>query len=144
MLTSRVSVLDSCVFIGYLRNGWYATRVEGLEGLIRTSSVVLAELWRGATRREEHTFLSHLENVYPVWTPNTKNWLDSGRILSRMRIAESFGSEKLRALHFDILIALTARSYGARVVTANRVDFELIRKYQPFELEILPEGQEGA
>jgi predicted nucleic acid-binding protein len=105
--------------------------------------MVLAELWRGATRREEYAFLGHLEKVYPVWTPTTKNWLDSGRLLSRMRMAEGFGPEKLRALHFDILIALTARSYGARVVTANRVDFELIRQYQPFELEVLPEEKGG-
>jgi hypothetical protein len=31
MPTSRASVLDSCVFICYLRNGWYAARVEGLD-----------------------------------------------------------------------------------------------------------------
>jgi predicted nucleic acid-binding protein len=35
-----------------------------------------------------------------------------------------------------VLIALTARSYGARLITSNRVDFELIREYREFELEV--------
>jgi predicted nucleic acid-binding protein len=39
-------------------------------------------------------------------------------------------------LHFDVLIALTARSHGARLVTTNRTDFELIREYRDFKLEV--------
>jgi predicted nucleic acid-binding protein len=39
-------------------------------------------------------------------------------------------------LHFDLLIALTARSVGARLVTSNRVDFELIASYHKLQLEI--------
>jgi predicted nucleic acid-binding protein len=42
----------------------------------------------------------------------------------------------LRDLHFDVLIALTARSHGARLITSNRRDFELIYRYTKFELEI--------
>ena len=43
---------------------------------------------------------------------------------------------KLRDLHFDVLIALTARSYGARLITSNRVDFEVIDRYRKVRLEI--------
>jgi len=39
-------------------------------------------------------------------------------------------------LHFDLLIALTARSVGARLVTSNREDFELIAGYRKLQLEI--------
>jgi predicted nucleic acid-binding protein len=42
----------------------------------------------------------------------------------------------VRDLHFDVLIALTARSNGARVITSNRADFELIREYRAFKLEV--------
>jgi len=42
----------------------------------------------------------------------------------------------LRDLHFDVLIALTARSYGARLITSNRADFELISSYKKVDLEI--------
>jgi predicted nucleic acid-binding protein len=34
-----------------------------------------------------------------------------------------------------VLIALTARPHGARLITSNRSDFELIRSYRSFQLE---------
>lgn len=43
---------------------------------------------------------------------------------------------KLRDLYFDVLIALTARSYGAQLITSNPADFELIRRYREFRHEI--------
>jgi predicted nucleic acid-binding protein len=39
-------------------------------------------------------------------------------------------------MHFDVLIALTARTSGATLITSNRADFELIRKYRDFKLEV--------
>jgi len=65
-----------------------------------------------------------------------KNWLESGQILAKIRANTGFTPEKLRDLHFDVLIALTARSHGARIVTSNRTDFTLIQRYHKFELEI--------
>jgi predicted nucleic acid-binding protein len=65
-----------------------------------------------------------------------KNWLESGQILSEIRTDKGFLPEKLRDLHFDVLIALTARSYGARLITSNRADFELIAGYTPLRFEI--------
>ncbi|MEE9144948.1 MAG: hypothetical protein V3U06_09305 [Candidatus Binatia bacterium] len=37
----------------------------------------------------------------------------------------------------DLLIAISAKSIGAKVVTLNADDFTLIRKYVPFVLEII-------
>jgi predicted nucleic acid-binding protein len=53
-----------------------------------------------------------------------------------MRERHGFEPPKLRDLHFDVLIALTARAHGARLITSNRADFELIRKYRDFALEV--------
>ena len=39
-------------------------------------------------------------------------------------------------MHFDVLIALTARSNGARLITSNRADFEMIYNHCKFKLEI--------
>jgi predicted nucleic acid-binding protein len=36
----------------------------------------------------------------------------------------------------DVLLALTARSAGARLVTSDRADFELIASYHRMQLEI--------
>ncbi len=53
-----------------------------------------------------------------------------------MRADHGFAPAKLRDLHFDVLIALTARSYGARLITTNRADFELINSYRQIKLEV--------
>jgi len=42
----------------------------------------------------------------------------------------------MRDLHFDVLIALTARSYRARLITSNRSDFEMINRYRRLQLEL--------
>jgi len=44
--------------------------------------------------------------------------------------------ERLRHLHFDVFIALTARSHGARLITSDRSDFEMINGYRRPKLEI--------
>ena len=64
------------------------------------------------------------------------NWLESGAILGRIHAARGFAPHKLRDLHFDVLIALTARSVGARLITTNGADFEMIHYYRKFRLEI--------
>jgi predicted nucleic acid-binding protein len=46
------------------------------------------------------------------------------------------GSACLHDFHFDVLIVLTARIHGARLITSNRADFELIREYRDFKLEV--------
>lgn len=110
--------------------------MDSVKGLIRTSAVVLAELWRGASTRVERDFLRTLEENHPVLAPTRQNWLESGEILSRIHLARGFTSAKLRDLHFDVLVALTARSCGARLITSNRDDFELIASYRAVELEV--------
>jgi predicted nucleic acid-binding protein len=72
---------------------------------------------------------------HPILTPTEKNWTESGEILGKLNAARGFTPDKLRDLHFDVLIALTARSHGARLVTSNRSDYELIAHYRKFRLE---------
>jgi predicted nucleic acid-binding protein len=133
---SSLVIFDTSIFIDYLRAGIHRERIERITGLIRTSSVVLAELWRGATKAQEHDFLWALERNHPILSPTEKNWIESGQILSKIHADKGFAPEKLRDLHFDVLIALTARSHGARLVTSNRADFEMIGSYRKVQLEI--------
>lgn len=133
---SELVIFDTSIFVDDLRTGCHQNRIQSLVGLFRTSSVVLAELWRGATTPAERRFLQALSKNHPILTPTEKNWLESGQILGRMRLDHGFTPDKLRALHFDVLIALTARSHGARLVTSNRADFELISRYRKIQLEV--------
>lgn len=134
---SDVLIFDTSVLVDDLRTGRHQERIRSITGLIRTSSVVLAELWRGATRAAEREFLRTLARNHPILTPTEKNWLESGEILARMHTARGFAPNKLRDLHFDVLIALTARSHGACLITTNRADFEMIHHYRKVRLEIL-------
>lgn len=133
---SGLVIFDTSVLLDDLRSGRHQERIRSVTGLIRTSSVVLAELWRGATKAAEREFLRALARNHPILTPTGKNWLESGEILARIHAARGFMPGKLRDLHFDVLIALTARSHGARLITTNRADFELIHNFRKIRLEI--------
>jgi len=133
---SEFAVFDTSILIDNWRTNRHAMRMANSSYLIRNCSVVLAELWRKATDREERETLRALERNHAILTPTTKNWLESGQILARIRSDKGFDVHKMRELHFDVLIALTVRSHGARLITSNRADFELIRKYRDFELDV--------
>ncbi|HME00845.1 MAG TPA: PIN domain-containing protein [Terriglobia bacterium] len=133
---SNLVIFDTSVFIDHLRTGCHQQRIELLSGLIRTSSVVLAELWRGATEPAEQEFLRALEKNHRILTPTENNWLESGRLLGKIYADTGFAPDKLRDLHFDVLIALTARSHGALLITSDRADFEMISAYRRIQLEI--------
>jgi len=133
---SDIILFDTSVLVDELRTGRHRKSIASVDGLMRTSSVVLAELWRGVVRSAERRFILSLARNHPVLTPTEKNWLESGEILASIRAGHDFAPNKLRDLHFDVLIALTARSYGARLITTNRTDFGLINRYREIELEV--------
>jgi len=133
---SNFVLFDTSIFVDQLRTGRHQKRIESVTGLIRTSSVVLAELWRGASKAAERDVLRALERNYPVLVPTRQNWVESGELLNKLRQLHGFLPQKLRDLHFDVLIALTAWSHGARLITSNKADFELIASLRPIKLEI--------
>jgi len=133
---NEIVLFDTSVLIDNLRTACHSERIAAYPGRVRNSSVVLAELWRGATLGAERKFVQALQASRPVLTPTEQNWLESGKILAAIRADKGFEPAKLRDLHFDVLIALTARSHGATLITSNRADFELIRDYRAFKLEI--------
>lgn len=133
---SEIVIYDSSVLIDQIRTNCHLHRMRKMAGLIRNSSVVLAELWRAASSRVDRKVIEALEANHTILTPTTANWLESGKILAHVRTDKGYDPKKLRDLHFDVLIALTARSQGGRVITSNRSDFELIRKYRDFNLEV--------
>lgn len=133
---SEFAILDTSVLLDHWRTNRHALRLANLGIVLRNCSVVLAELWRGATTPEERATLRSLEKNQAVLTPTANNWIESGHLLAKIRNDKGFEPRKLRDLHFDVLIALTARTRGARLITSNRADFELILKYKDFKLEV--------
>jgi predicted nucleic acid-binding protein len=133
---SESVIFDTSVLVDEARTGRHRKKIDSVDGLVQMSSVVLAELLRGATAAAELKFLRALARNHPILTPTEENWLESGEILAKIRSAQGLDSHKLRDLHFDVLIALTAHSHGARLITTNRRDFELIDRHRQLKLEV--------
>jgi predicted nucleic acid-binding protein len=133
---SDLFIFDTSVLVDQLRTDRHRRRIETVSGVVRNSAVVMAELWRGAVTHAERVFLQELGKNHPTLTPTENNWLESGELLGKIQADRGFTPAKLRDLHFDVLIALTARSHGARLITSNRTDFELVYRYRKFELEV--------
>src|SRR6266699_6119519 len=100
-LVRSLVIFDRSIFIDQLRTGRHQERIQAVIGLVRTSAVVISELWRGASSPAERKFLRALERNHPVLVPTMKNWLESGQILGKISTNKGFASDKLRDLHFD-------------------------------------------
>jgi predicted nucleic acid-binding protein len=133
---NEIVLFDTSILIADLRTGCHSERIANWPGRIRNSSVVMAELGRGATSAAERRFVRELAASRPMLTPTEKNWMESGELLASLWAGKGFLPAKLRDLHFDVLIALSARTHGATLITSNRRDFELIRTCRNFKLEI--------
>jgi predicted nucleic acid-binding protein len=131
---SRIALVDTSVYVELVRHGRFQDELIALPNLIRNSAVVLSELRRGATLPRERRWIDELEAQHEVFFPGTWEWRRSGEVLERLRKKRGYDAKKLRDLHFDALIALTARAVGALVITCNGEDFEALRTEEPFEL----------
>lgn len=131
---SALAVIDTSVYVEHFRHGKYREDLQKGIFLTRNSSVVLAELYRGCHTKEELNLIEELSDDFAIVTPTKQIWLESGKLLARLAEREGYQPEKLKDLHFDVLIALSARSIGAFLITNNRRDFEEIKKLKDFKL----------
>lgn len=123
------AVIDTSVYIGHWEQGLHDEALERVRRafIVRHSAVVLSELRRGArTRAAEGTVARLHALARDPWTPNQNDWWEAGRLNRTIGDAHDWDRSKRRDFQNDALIALTARRYGATVVTANREDFELL------------------
>jgi predicted nucleic acid-binding protein len=134
LTAANLAILDTSVYIDNLRSGRFKQEIFDLKFVVRCSAVVLAELSRGARSREMKRFVDDLAKHLQVIAPNEREWVESGRIVNRIAAAKRYDIHKTREIHFDVLIALTARRIGAFVITCNVADFTAIREFLDFNL----------
>jgi predicted nucleic acid-binding protein len=131
---ANLGVIDTSVYIDNLRSGRFKQELLDLRFIIRCSAVVLAELSRGARSSAMKRFVDDLAKNWRIVAPNEREWIDSGRIVSRLVAAKGYDIHKTRELHLDALIALTARRIGAYLITSNAADFRAINEFLDFKL----------
>src|SRR5574340_191163 len=131
---AKFAILDTSVYIENFRTGRFAFRMLQSRSVIRCSAVVLHELLRGARPGIERRFVMDLMHRCQILTPTETHWIQAAEILSTMRKREHYDRSKLRDLSSDVLIALSARSIGATLITCNEADFQAIRRHLSFHL----------
>lgn len=95
--------------------------------VVRLSAVVLSELRRGARTSRARRFVDELRALGPVvCEPAEADWWAAGELIRNIGDANGWETAKRREFQNDTLIALTARRYGAVVVTTNVADFKLL------------------
>ena len=124
---TRKVLLDTNVYIGWLNGGLHADLLLG-PGLARyLSAVVAMELGVGARLLPARRALDQLVRAYQaggrVAVPDARVFDRAGRVLQRILVN-------------DVLIALSARSIGATVVSAD-TDFKIIETVVDFKLELI-------
>ena len=127
--TANFAILDTSVYIDNLRSGRFKQEILDLKFVVRLSAVVL-----GARYIEMKRFVDDLAKNFGIIAPNERGWIQSGRIVSRLVAAKGFDIHKTREIHFDVLIALSARRIGAYLVTCNVADFTAVREFVGFSL----------
>lgn len=106
------------------------------------SSVVVAELATGYSVRKEElvhfeNYVSSMKKKNKLITPNEYDWFLTGLIIGEIISRRPDLKNKKALLFNDCLIATSSKIVDAKVVTANKSDFELIRKWLNFEVSYI-------
>jgi predicted nucleic acid-binding protein len=137
-VSHRKVILDTNLYIDWMNRGLREAYMIGPGFLRYLSAVVQMELRVGArtlpARRAVDQLLRAYRTAGRVVAPDIQIFDSAGRTLRALR---DKGQEVRRSsLVNDVLIAHTARSIGAKLVTADR-DHEAIRSVLEFELEVV-------
>ncbi len=139
-------IYDTSVYIEILRSKAFASALRPrYEADIPSTffcSVVIQELLAGATDRLKRAVVEGLYRPFKrnrrIVTPTDAAWEDTGRLIGVMRGDRRDRADRLTGSFVnDVLIALSARGVGAKVVTLNSDDFAFIRRYVAFGMKIL-------
>jgi predicted nucleic acid-binding protein len=132
-------LLDTNLYVSWFNSGLNEALAVG-PGFVRyLSSIVQMELRAGAATRPARRLLDRLVRAHSASSrlvaPSPTVFDEAGLVLRALKMA---GREVRRAsLVNDVLIALTARTMGATLCTADAGDFEAIRRVRDFALEVV-------
>ena len=123
------AILDSGVYIEHWRGHLAEDALAKIRSgyVVRHSAVVLSELRRGARTAESRDLVDSLHALAKVcWEPSADDWWRAGELVRRIGDEKDWDVAKRREFQNDALIGLTARRYGAAVVTTNARDFKAL------------------
>jgi predicted nucleic acid-binding protein len=135
-------LLDSSIYIS-------AVRMDGGDDILLhrhiygsplwLSSVVLEELYAGAdpaSCRVLEKMQRDFERIGRILTPNLSDWVQTGKILSRLAQKYRYEDIGRTRLTNEALIATSAARAGIMVVTANKRDFARLAEFCPLQWQM--------
>ena len=133
-------VIDTNIYIDWLNQGRHEDIIFQREAVKPLSAVVLMELLAGAFSVQDRRLIRNITLPFAkanrIVTPTVSIYQEAGDVLRRLQRLRGYSMPGAYGLVNDVLIALSARSIGASVITQNDRDFTAIQAVQPFKLVV--------
>jgi predicted nucleic acid-binding protein len=137
----RRIVIDTNVYIDWINEGRHEEVVFQGETVRHLSAVVLMELRAGAFSLADRRLVQRVESAFAkagrILVPSRTVFIEAGDALRRLQTRQGFHIESSHSIVNDVLIALSARSIGATVVTQNERHYRAIQAVRSFQLAVV-------
>jgi len=137
----RRVVIDTNVYIDWFNAGRHEDVLFQRDTVKHLSAVVLMELRAGAFSLQDRRLVQRFESAFDragrILVPSQAVYIEAGDALRRLQASQGFHIETSHSIVNDVLIALSARSIGATVVTQNESHYQAIRAVRPFQLVVI-------
>ena len=135
-------VIDTNVYVDWLNEGQHEAILFQREAVKYLSAVVLMELSAGAFSARDRRLVREVTSAFTkadrILLPTVTIYEEAGDVLRRLQESRGYTVASAYGLVNDVLIALSARSIGATVITQNERDFVAIQTIRPFKLALAP------
>jgi predicted nucleic acid-binding protein len=137
----RRLVIDTNVYIDWFNAGLHEVILFQRDTVKHLSAVVLMELRAGAFSTSDRRLVQRVERAFAkagrILVPSRAAFDEAGDVLRRLQAERGFDIKGNHAIVADVLIAMSARSIGATVVTQNERHYRAIHSVRPFQLVII-------
>jgi predicted nucleic acid-binding protein len=137
----RRLVIDTNIYIDWFNAGLHEDILFQRDSVKHLSAVVLMELRAGAFSSSDRRLVQRIERAFAkagrILVPSRLVFAEAGDALRRLQTDRGFRIETSHSIVADVLIALSARSIGAAVVTQNTRHYRAIQAIAPFQLVII-------
>jgi predicted nucleic acid-binding protein len=137
----RRLIIDSGIYIDWLNTRRHEDILLGPGNVKYLSAVVLMELRAGAFTVRDRRLVQRLETTFSragrVLAPTAAIYAQAGDVLRRLQSERGYNIKRGHSIVNDVLIALSARSIGATVLTQNAADFRAIQGLRAFALKLV-------
>ncbi|MBE7444244.1 MAG: type II toxin-antitoxin system VapC family toxin [Planctomycetia bacterium] len=133
-------IFDTSIYIPFINDGIAypagEPNVNPGKQMLYLSAVVIEELYAGAFDTQSIKLLDTLYKTFKslnrLLIPDAADWQKTGKVIANIGKKYGFEGIFLSKITNDVLIAVSARRIGARVITNNVKDFSRIKEFVDF------------